>query len=404
MKTNLIASALVLSASVAAARPSFVVPEQLYAVPNVTCDVNLVQLFDSYTPNRYVLEALSPVGRCYENCWQFVPKVADAGKIYPLILNAWDDEHGLVASATTSVRVATGVPVASLAKRRFALSLLAASDTGSRYQDQLRRQMWKYGYANYAAVGSHSGGSESMVCEPEKDAPHDGYGGFAWEDFLHRYLLSLDELDNIQEEGEREVLQKRGYKIPKGQEWRRALLKSPMLRLEGTKPVVDIQGWFDRINGGKAPDIFLVCLGGNGVFIQRPDKDSWRVQHELDSAKELVATLRKYAPNALIAIASSPFGGSLDQDSWGKNYGAIQHCAIAHRSFLDYNRTMMEFCRSFKDGRVVYVSTMQAIHPVRSYYTGRTDGNALHPRAIGGVQLGDAIFAWLVNWLETSDL
>jgi len=403
MKTKTLACSLVLAASVAAARPTFVVPERLYAVPNVTCDVNYAQLLDSYTPNRYVLEALSPVGRCYASAWQFVPKASDAGKTYPLVLNAWDDEHGLVASATTSVRVASGKPVAALEKKRLALSLLAASDTGSRYQDRLRRQMWQYGYANYAAVGSHSGGSESMVCEPEKDAPHDGYGGFAWDDFLHRYFLSLDELDNIQEEGEREVLQKRGYKIPKGQEWRRALLKSPMLKLVGTKPVVDIQGWFDRINGGKAPDVFLIVLGGNGVFIQRPDKDAWRVQHELDSAKELVATLRQHAPKALIAITSS-MGGSFDQDSWGKNYGAVQHCMVAHRAFVDYNRSMMAFCRSFADGRVVYVPTTQALDPIATYYTGRKDGNAMHTRPVGGVQMGDAIFAWLVNAMEEGKL
>lgn len=114
MKPNILLCSLVLASSGAAARPSFVVPERLYAVPNVTCDVNYAQLFDSYTPNRYVLEALSPVGKCYASAWQFVPKASDAGKTYPLVLNAWDDEHGLVASATTSVRVASGKPVAAL--------------------------------------------------------------------------------------------------------------------------------------------------------------------------------------------------------------------------------------------------------------------------------------------------
>ena len=87
--------AVSLGVSVAAGRPAFVVPERLYAVPNVTCDVNYAQLFDSYTPNRYVLEALSPVGKCYASAWQFVPKAfcrsfADRRVVYVPTMQALD--------------------------------------------------------------------------------------------------------------------------------------------------------------------------------------------------------------------------------------------------------------------------------------------------------------------------
>jgi len=213
---------------------------------------------------------------------------------------------------------------------------------------------------------------------------------------LTRYAFSTDEIDNVQAEAEREQMKSFGQDIPPGEEWRKALLKSPLVRWEKGRKVVDVQAWFDRINGGSAPDYILIALGGNGVWSQRPDAHRGNVDAELRDAARLLDLLRAAAPKTRIAVLSS-MAGSTDQDSWGRNYGAQQHCRLAAAAFLAYDRKMSELCRSRNDPGLVYVSIAQNQDPVGAYPTGKEKGNALHVTREGGQAMGDAIFAWLLS-------
>ena len=377
-----------------AATPSFFAPEKIYAVPGVPCSVNYTRLFDSYTPQRYLLEAISTKGTAYSECWLYTAKESEAGTSFPLILNAWDDDVGLVASMTTTVCVAK-TPSEAAKNRRIAFALLAASGTNCRYQDRLLERMHNAGFANYVPVGCRKPEKVTGVCETgDFVAAHDGYGGYSWGSFLTRYAMTVDEIDNVQSEAERAQLKSFGVKLAPGNEWRKALLKSPLLRIKDGKKVVDVQAWFDKINGGNPPEYIAIALGGNGVWIQRPDSKQDMVERELEQARKLVPMLRAAAPDAVIAIVSA-IGGSLDQDSWGNNYGAVQSCFIGNRSFIDYNRTMKKFCEESGDPKLVFVPISQGVSHLSAYPVGR-GGNALHPSKIGGRQIGDALFAWLV--------
>lgn len=380
------------------AKPAFFNPGRICAVPGVPCEVYYAKIFDSYTPQAYLLEARSPVGRALEGRWSFTPAPEDAGKSYPVVFSAWNDADGLVDAMTTTVTVARA-PAPADRSRRITLALLAASDTNCGYQDRLRERMLEYGYAGYTPVGSHGGGSSSKVGEPTDRALHDGFGGFSWGSFLTRYALSVEEIDNVQSEAEREQLRRLGERIPAGEEWRKNLLKSPLLRLKDGKPTLDIRNWFDRINGGAAPDYIVIVLGGNGVFAQRPDVNPDVVGKELVHARRLVAELRAAAPEAVIAIGSS-MSGSLDQDGWGRNYGARQSCYLANRAWLAYDRAMKEFCETSGDDRLVFAPFVFGVDPIGGYYTGPEEGNALHANPTGGRQMGDGLFAWLANDLD----
>ena len=394
-KSSMFAAVLLTVCATTAATPTFYAPERIYAVPGVECAVHYTRLFDSFTPQRYLLEAISPKGKAYSECWSYTASEAEAGTSFPLVLNAWDDDVGLVASMTTTVCVAKA-PSDAAKNRRIALALLGASGTNCRYQDRLYERMYNAGFTNYVPVGCRKKASVPGVCDTgDFVAAHDGYGGYSWGSFLTRYAMTVDEIDNVQSEAERQQLRSFGVKLAPGNEWRKALLKSPLIRIKDGKKVVDIQAWFDKINGGKAPEYILIALGGNGVWIQRPDSNQDMVKRELERARQLVPMLRAAAPDAVIGIVSA-VGGSLDQDSWGNNYGAVQSCFIGNRSFIDYNRTMKKFCEESGDPNLVFVPVSQGVAHMAAYPLGR-GGNALHPSKVGGRQMGDALFAWLFS-------
>ena len=381
-------------ASCAEAGARFFMPETLYAAPGIECSVFFSRMFESVKHSNYAFEALSEKGNFWADRWCWTPKAEDAGKSVKVVFRALTDD-GLVDCVTTTVVVAKS-PTEAQKSRKITLALFSASSTNCRYQDRLRERMREAGFAGYTPIGSHTGGSSSMECDPEKGAPHDGYGGFAWGDFTTRWSMSVDEIDNLQAEAERDQLRKFGYKIPEGQEWRRGLLKSPLVKIENGEKVVDVQRWLDKVNGGEPPDYFLIILGGNGIAMIPADRIETSISRQLASARRLIVHLRAVCPKSRIAIGQA-FGGSIEQAGWGKNYGATISAFQGNINRIKYDRAMKEFVETYGDGNMVFVPFSHGIDPVRAYPRTEADGNALHGTKLSGYQAGDALFAWLLN-------
>ena len=378
----------------AGAKARFFMPETLYAAPGVECSVFFAKMFESVKSSNYAFEALSAKGTFWEDRWCWTPTEKDAGTRVPVVFRALTDD-GLVDCVTTTVVVAKA-PTAEQKSRKISLALFTASCANCLFQDRLRERMLEAGFANYTPIGSHTGRSASFECDPKTGAPHDGYGGFAWGDFTTRWAVSVDEIDNFQAEAERAQLRKFGYKIPAGQEWRRALLKSPLVKLENGEKVVDVQRWLDKVNGGEPPDYFLIILGGNGVATISADKVEAAVAKQLEDAKRLLGYLRKTCPKSRIAIGQAA-GGSIEQVGWGKNYGATISAFQGNLNRILYDRTMKRFAETCGDDNVTFVPFSHAMDPVRAFPRTEQDGNALHGTALSGYQAGDALFAWLLN-------
>ena len=175
MKTELCLM-MTLAATVAAAKPTLNIPKELDAAPGIPCNVFFARTLDSVKPSNYAFEAISEAGNFWEDRWTWTPSEKDVGRRVPVVFNVWNDD-GLVDAVTTTVRVAK-MPTERQKARKVAVAILSASCTNSLFQDQLRKRLVDAGFTNYLAVGSHSGYSASSVCEPERHAPHDGYGGF----------------------------------------------------------------------------------------------------------------------------------------------------------------------------------------------------------------------------------
>ena len=406
--------ALAAWSSWAAARPAFVLPDVIYAAPDIECNVYYGSSFDSDSPNAYTFEVQAKVGCCQNERWTWTPKAADAGRSEKLVFNAWSD-FGPLVSRTVTVKVARTVADKS---RKVTFALLADSLTNARYQDRILAAMKAAGWSGFTPVGSRSGPSaELWGVYRDGEAAHDGYGGFMPGTFLTRYAVAVDEIDNLQSEAEREQLRAFGEKIPEGQSWRRGLLKSPLVRLVDGKKTVDVQAWLDRVNGGRAPDFLLIELGVNGTCAQKEqDLVRYCEEHQVADLRRLIGEIRKVAPKTMIAVAACSVGA--DQDAYGRNYGCSISAVQSHRNLFHVSRCWRELVRELNDRgdtRVRYIHFGGAIDPSRGFIRETVPafahskeivsriGNALHPGLEGGRQMGDAVAAFLLTRLGETE-
>ena len=392
------------TASPALAWPEFVLPDVLFAAPGVECNVYYDGAFETVTPWRYAYEAECPVGWCERFRWHWTPAAEDAGRSVPLVLRALDDD-GTVAEKSVTVRVAR-LPKAP-DTRRITLAMLGASISNSGYPQRVMKLMRENGYPNYTPVGSHAGGGKPVV---PGGIAYDGYGGFQWGDFLRRWWARECELPQEQMKAEEEALRlgQREFVIQQGDAYR---LKSPLLRVGASgRPELDLQGWLDRINGGKPPDVITVALFGNDMFKARPGTLQAHLDRTFADVEKLLSVLRAAAPKAHIGIGLGV--AAADQDAFAKNYGCLQSAAQYRRNIFAFNRRMMAFDFIRRDGNMSLIPMNAAIDTVSSFpraevaahadttQTVWRTSNALHPLRCGGDQLGDAIFAWLADVLS----
>ena len=380
----------------ASAGPGIFLADRMYAAPGVECNVYFKNVTDAIVPDRYAWNVRCAFGKHENVRWTYVAKDEDAGKEFPLVLEMWNDELGLVTAATTTVKVAK---YPADRTRKLTVALLGDSLTGCRFQDQTARLMKEFGFTGYTTVGSRKG-----------LANHDGYGGYSWGSFLSRYALTVDEINNVQSEAEREQLRKFGEKIPDGEEWRKALLRSPLVRIVDGKKTVDVQAWLDKVNGGAAPDVIVIELGTNDVFAEDEGNRLERLATmRIPAAKQLLKALRAVIPDATIAIMTIPPGA--DPDSFGANYGCQQSDFIFRRNVFAYNKALEELVKTSGDPKLALVPAHAAVDTVYGSIVrdvpanARTSRkvtrcvNAVHFDVTGANQFGDALFAWLVDHL-----
>ena len=380
----------------AAARPALYLPDKVFAVPGRETSIYYRNVTDAVRPEAYGVLADCAVGANRGDRWSWKPEAGDAGRSVKLVLRLCSDA-GVVAAATTTVAVARQPEDKS---RPLTIAMLGDSLANCLYQDRLLEIMRGEGYVNYRPVGSRTGGSSAPVGEiKEGKAPHDCYGGYSCQSFLERYAFCEDEIDNTQAEAERDRLVKDGLLSVNATGWRRHLLKSPLVQFRDGRKTVDVQAWFDRINGGLPPDVILVELGGNDIFGRNDDgRDSGgrdTISIVETNLVRLVGTLRAAAPRSLIAIASVPVGGK--QSGFAANYGCRRTDFTFRSSALACTEMHRRVLASLGDPLLCTVPMHLCIDPQTAY----PDNNALHLTREGGSQVAEALAAWLVHVFES---
>jgi len=393
-----------------AGTPALMVPSEIHAAPGVECNVYYHTITDAIKPDRYGYDAQCNVGKSLGDRWAWTPTAADAGRRESLVLRMWDDEHGMFNAVTTTVSVAKDGDKG----RVVTIALLGDSIANNNYQDRILMRMREAGFANYRPVGSRTGSSAAPVGQHEEGrAAHDCYGGYGFAALLTSYKFSVEELDNTHAEAEREQLMKLGVvKIESSWAWRRNLLKSPLLSYSGGKVQVDVQGWFDRINGGKAPDVIMISTGSGDMCGADPlpgGVEKVLGERTIFWARKLLAALRAAAPDALIVLEKPP-SGSNDDYPFGKAYNTVTGFGFRRNMHALY-RAYDKLVKELGDPKIVTVAGYMNVDPVAGYprklepfnrcseETQLRCANALHQSPAGGAQYGDAVYAELRHLL-----
>ena len=386
---------------ISAPRLRLTLPQIIYAVPELESNIYFNNVIDSAIPGSYTVEVKCDAGTQGNSRWFWTPSPEDAGKEFSLELRVFND-LGLIASAKSKVVVAREQEVRT---KKFTLALLADSGVNNRYPDHILELMRERGYTGYTPIGKHSGNGNPVV---PGGVAHDGYGGFEWNCFLDRWFYSSDELPLAQSEAERE--QMISFGIRDNLKTRTYLLRSPLLKLENGKKVLDIQGWLKAINQGNAPDFIIIQLGGNDMFTAEEENLNKRVKKVMANARKLISELKKHAPNAIFGIATGSCG--CGQDGFGENYKCLQSGYQYRRNIQRYNTELAKLVKKLNDPKISLVPIHQAIDPEGSYIKKEYPiharskekvmrfSNALHQSPEGGYQMGDAIACWIINHLK----
>ena len=360
-------------------------PEHLYAVPGIECNIYFRNIFLTINHANYIFDVDCKAGRQDVKRWRFTPVAADAGKTFPLTVKVYD-KNGLAAVGKTTVHVAP----ADAGKGR-PLSILVVGDSltnATVYPTRLHTLCKQPGNPKLTMIGSHRGGGRKPV---PGGVAHEGYGGWTWNSFMTRWV---DEST-----------------IKNPTPVKKFYAKSKFLNLKNGKPVFDLANYLKKYNNGKTPDVITFQLGVNDVFGADEKNLDQRIKAILTNADKLIAAFRKEAPNALIGVGYVTPGAN--QDAFGTNYKCGQTAWGYYRNHFRLNQTMAKHFAKYKDAKLVMIPSNVGLDtennfPVRKEAVNSQNKtpvfrqcNGVHPAAAGYNQMGDTYYAWLKNQLAS---
>ena len=377
-------------AAAAAAQPAalpmqkqFFLPEKLYAVPGIECNIYFRNIFLAVNPANYVFDVNCKVGRNDLKRWRFTPAAADAGKTYPLSIKIYD-KNGLAAEGQTTVHVAPAD-----AGKGKAVSILVVGDSltnATVYPIRLHTLCKQDGNPKLTMIGSHRGSGRQPV---PGGVAHEGYGGWTWNSFMTRF----------QDES--------AIKDPTPV--KKFYAGSKFLTKKDGKVVFDLAQYLKKYNNGKTPDVITFQLGVNDVFSANETNLPERIRTILANADKLIAAFRKEAPDALIGVGYVTPGAN--QDAFGSNYKCGQTAWGYYRNHFRLNQAMAKHFAKYNDPKLVMIPSNVGLdtennfpfkkEPVNSQNKTvvSSQSNGVHPAPAGYNQIGDTYFAWLKNQL-----
>ncbi|MBQ9337318.1 MAG: SGNH/GDSL hydrolase family protein [Lentisphaeria bacterium] len=374
---SLSALLVLLAGTLAAAEDvKLLVPEKIYAVPGVEMNVYFNNIVTVVNPANYVFDVDCPKGRNDLKRWRFTPTKEDVGtwKWKVRVIN----EAGVAAEAESEIVV---VPQDAGKGRTFSLLIVGASQTGAgHYPNRVAELMKLPGNPDFVSIGTRGKG-------PGK---HEGYGGWRWDSFLTRWGYTGSRNKNDGMHPNRPV----GF-------------NSPFLFADKDgKGVFDLNEYFKRNNGGKAPDAVSFQLGLNDFFLATDETIAEVTKKSIANMEKLIGEFRKLKPAPEIFVFQHIPGAG--QDGFGKSY-SCGRTTWQYRKNLDYyNRALLKKSKELKFIIVpVYINidtennypwvedAVNADNPAKV----QRQNNGVHPAKPGYYQMGDVLYCRLKAWL-----
>ena len=368
---------------------NFFLPPKIYAVPGMEINIYFRNIFLTINHANYIFHAKSPVGRTELKRWTFIPKAADAGKSFSLKIQIYDME-GLAAEGETTLHISPAD-----AGKGKTLSILMVGDSltnHSVYPEQLYMHCKKNGPA-LTMIGTrgiqgkarHPWGWHYATDPVPGGVAHEGYGGWTWNAFQRVY--AKDERYN---------------KLTPAQ---KVKARSQFLTLKNGKVQLDIPGYFQRRNQGKAPDVITFQLGVNDIFTATDATRDKKIQEILQNASTLIAAFRKAAPEAVIGVGFVTPGSN--QDSFGHGYKCVYTSWDYYCNHFRLNQAMAKYFARCKDPKFYMIPTNVNLDTENNFPVQKVPANqhnkdrvirqcnGVHPAVSGYRQMGDTFYAWL---------
>ena len=347
-------------------------PEILYAVPGIECNLYFENIFLTINPGNFAFEVKCTKGRCDEKRWRLTPKANETGS-YDLKVRVYDDD-GVVAEGGTKLVV---TPVDAGKGKKIAMLLIGSSNIARQHAFPLHLHSLFQLPGNPAVtmIGENGPGAPDKL----KAVRHEGYGGWSYQTFTT---------------SGRKRIKGRGSNYRENPFWN---FKSSAL---------DFPAYFKKNNQGRAPGMVIISLGGNDTFLC----DDTTLEKNLGEIRKririFVSALRKAAPDAVIALNQMEYCAS-SQDAFGKNYGSQQSRWQTRKNLFHYRQMLADFVEESKDPKLFVIPIYLALDTENNFPVQREranarssskvprQSNALHPLPGGYQQSADLVYAWI---------
>ncbi|MBO4303578.1 MAG: hypothetical protein J6A21_03235 [Lentisphaeria bacterium] len=321
-----------------------ILPEALYAVPGLECNVFFDNIFLSQNKEDFQFKVECPKGKADAEKWSYSPEEKDAGS-FDWTVSVSDRKGNLVARKSSKLFVA---PKDAGSGKEYTLLMFGDSIIGvTSFPKRVHALFQTPGNPSLVMVGTRPRKPSSKGA-----LAHEGYPGWSWYYFVNKGPF---------------VKQSQGYPV-----------------------CLDVQGYFDRANKGKAPDFITVQLGVNDVF----GRDDFRLPSVMAAMEQrmdlLLAELRKCAPHAVIALAYPTPASKNPEMTDAKRRAAVRRFQM---NLFEYNYLLQKkFGSAGKNPlRIHLVPVGTSLDCVRNFAV----KDHVHPTEAGGNQLGDALYAFL---------
>lgn len=417
-----------------------VLPSEIVITKTDRLQLFFRDIITAFNPYEFSVECISSVGTPYPRGFEFVPKASNVGNNYSLTVRIYDNDHRLISSATTTIKVVDNASSPSTQKNILLIGASTLYD-GTIAKEINRRFNALSGdgtYYNPTGLGLSNIALVGRTTTSDPAVKQESQSGWQWKDYAtqgrtaYRFFVS-----NIG-----------SYELREGAVYSGAgTLKFTVTEINmtdgyfsctyegsGTQPAsgtltkysgdgsdsvaydsynVDSRNpfWNDLTNqldftsyissycGGQL-NIFVSYLGINDIFQSRT------VQETIESyVKPFIRALHTQSPATKVILCNlhipSPYGGV------GKTYGATSKtywklCA----KYYDYIRALNELmAESEFSGYVSIASTFEEfdaenLYPTantrtvcnRSEETEKTQTDGVHPTANGKKAIADSIY------------
>ena len=366
----LLAMGIIAGAAGNAEDVKLLLPEKIYAVPGVECNIYFNNIVTVINPANYVFEVKCSKGRNDLKRRRYTPKAEETGK-YPLQVRVINMQ-GIVAQADAELIV---LPPDAGAGKDFSMLFIGASQTNAgHYPNRMAALMKRPGNPVFKTIGTRSRGKNG--------ARHEGYGGWRWHVFMTRYGYSGSrQMDGMHPDR------------PVG-------FNSPFIfQNEKGEYKFDLERYFKENNAGKNPDAVSFQLGLNDFFLCTDENIAEITAKSMQDMEKLIAEFRKLKPAPAIFIFLHIPGSN--QDGFGASYGC-QQSSWQYRKNLDYyNRALMKKAKELNLRTVpVYMNfDTENNYPVITSPVNLDNpqlitrqNNGVHPSTAGYNQMGDTLY------------